>query len=610
MAKELGHKRGGLKGVITKIIPRFKTELESKDLPALKQTVTEIESYAERIKELDIQILDSASENPDAASKECLEQYQYHKTYTDLLFKAHELLKAQTEPVIPKEESSFRLSKLAIPTFDGSILDFQSWWDQFEVAVHKNTALSPVEKFVYLRSLVTDDAALSIAGFPLTAGNYTEAITLLKDRYGKKSKLISAHVSKLLSLEELSGVYPKNLRKQYDLMESQVRSLSTLNVTSNMYGCILLPILLSKIPLVVRLAWNRTDESKVDVPDVQRFLSFLKSEIVAREEAGAAFISTSNKKSSPPPFRRKKHEHEGAKSRGDEFSSASALTTSLNKKCLFCEGEHWSSQCPESDKFSRQERWNKAKEARVCYLCLNVGHVVKDCPVSSKVKACQKCTTRHNAVLCNKVPSSQQNKVNQSIAITPANTSTTSQDHVVVYQTLVVKITGQGGECNARLLFDSGAGRSFIRTALSRKIGCRRLGNETLNLGTFGGGQTKLKDARIVQASLRSLAGEQEIVVSLMESDNLCSSIPMLEVEDFQSKLDSLGIGLTDRPGAAEDPVIQIVIGLDLLPLFFLPVSRRVSDGLFAHKSKLGWTLWGNKKVDPSRHGSTSNFVS
>ena len=94
MAKELGHKRGGLKGVITQIIPRFKTELESKDLPALKQTVTEIESYAERIKELDIQILDSASENSDAASKECLEQYQYHKTYADLLFKAHELLKA------------------------------------------------------------------------------------------------------------------------------------------------------------------------------------------------------------------------------------------------------------------------------------------------------------------------------------------------------------------------------------------------------------------------------------------------------------------------------------------------------------------------------------
>ena len=96
------------------------------------------------------------------------------------------MLKARPEPVVPKEEGSFRLTKLATPKCDGSILDFQSWWDQYEVAVNNNVGLSSVETCVYLRSLVTEDAYLSIAGFPLTAGNYDDAISLLKDRYGKK----------------------------------------------------------------------------------------------------------------------------------------------------------------------------------------------------------------------------------------------------------------------------------------------------------------------------------------------------------------------------------------------------------------------------------------
>ena len=606
------NKRGGLKGVITQILPRLKTEVESKNLPSVSQSLAEVELYAERIKELDSQILDQTAENAETAASECLAQYEFHKSYANLLFQARELLKTQPEPVIPKKESSFRLSKLDIPKFDGSILDFQSWWDQYEVAVHTNTGLSPVEKFVHLRSLLTSEASLSIDGFPLTAGNYDEAITLLTDRYGKKSKLISAHVSKLLSIDEITGVNPKNLRRQFDLMESQVRSLSTLNVTSDMYGCILLPILLSKIPTVIRLAWNRTDQSKVDVPNVHEFLTFLKTEIVAREEAGASFISTSGKKLSPPP-RRKRPEHDGERGKGEVFSSASALNVlPKTKKCLFCEGEHWSSQCYESDKFSKQERWNRVKEARACYLCLNVGHVVKDCPVASKVKLCQKCPSRHNAVLCGRStdPTKGSNNVNQSIAIVPTNTSTLSLGQVVVYQTVVVNVTGDGGVCRARLLFDSGAGRSFIRTSLSRKLRCRRLGNETLDLGTFGGGQTRLKDARIVQASLSPLTGEQEMVVSLMESDNLCCPIPMVDSEDFQSRLDSLGIGLTDRPGVAEDSVIQIVIGLDLFPSFFLPVSRRIREGLFAQKTKLGWSLWGNRKVNSAGPGPSSNFVS
>ena len=76
---------------------------------------------------------------------------------------------------------------------------------------------------------------------------------------------------------------------------SQVLGLTALGVIANMYGCILMPILLIKIPLVVQLAWNRTAESKTNVPDVKEFLTFFKDEVTAREEAGANFVGTNTK---------------------------------------------------------------------------------------------------------------------------------------------------------------------------------------------------------------------------------------------------------------------------------------------------------------------------
>ena len=155
MSKELINKRGGLRGVITQILPRLSSELENNDINSLKSSVDELEQYSSRIKELDEQIIKEIVEDSEAVSKEYLSQYAYHRTYSDVLLKAQELLGTNIPPVKPVDESNFRLSKLDIPKFDGSILEFQSWWDQFEVAVHTNSRLSAVEKFVYLRSLTT-----------------------------------------------------------------------------------------------------------------------------------------------------------------------------------------------------------------------------------------------------------------------------------------------------------------------------------------------------------------------------------------------------------------------------------------------------------------------
>jgi len=54
--------------------------------------------------------------------------------------------------------------KLSLPTFGGDSIQWQTFWDSFDVAVHSNAGLSGVN---YLRAQLHEDTSCVIAGFPL-----------------------------------------------------------------------------------------------------------------------------------------------------------------------------------------------------------------------------------------------------------------------------------------------------------------------------------------------------------------------------------------------------------------------------------------------------------
>ena len=54
----------------------------------------------------------------------------------------------QSAPQISTSSTQFsKLPKLTLPTFDGDILQWQSFWDYFESSIHSNGNLTDVQKF-------------------------------------------------------------------------------------------------------------------------------------------------------------------------------------------------------------------------------------------------------------------------------------------------------------------------------------------------------------------------------------------------------------------------------------------------------------------------------
>ncbi len=76
--------------------------------------------------------------------------------------------------------SKVRLPKLSIKPFNGILTQWTPFWDSYKCAIHENIELSKVDKFNYLRSMVSNTALEAISGLTLTGANYDEAIDLLK----------------------------------------------------------------------------------------------------------------------------------------------------------------------------------------------------------------------------------------------------------------------------------------------------------------------------------------------------------------------------------------------------------------------------------------------
>ena len=156
-----------------------------------------------------------------------------------------------------------------------------SFWDSFKAAVHDNPAISKIDKFNYLSSLLEGSASKVVQGLTLTEGNYHSAVTLLKERFGNKQVIISTHMDKLTKLPDYTLDRTSSLRHIYDKITVYARGLGTLGIDLDHYGTLLIPLITPKLPNEVRLTMTRNHPGVVW--KIEDLLTTIKTEVEARE---------------------------------------------------------------------------------------------------------------------------------------------------------------------------------------------------------------------------------------------------------------------------------------------------------------------------------------
>ena len=154
----------------------------------------------------------------------------------DCSHKAKQLIRAYSSSssskptsATPVSTSTVSLPRLKVPMFDGELLHWTQFWEQFAVSVHDHTDLSEAEKLVYLQQAIKDGPAkTAIEGLSDSADHFSDVIECLRSRFHCPRLIHREHVHRIMSIPPLKDGTSKELRKLHDTILQHTRALKTM----------------------------------------------------------------------------------------------------------------------------------------------------------------------------------------------------------------------------------------------------------------------------------------------------------------------------------------------------------------------------------------------
>ena len=272
--------------------------------------------------------------------------------------------------------------------------------------------------------------------------------------------------------------------------------------------------------------------------------------------------------------------------------------TSFNKKrqCVYCEKDHSPSQC--DNVTSVKTRVSILRKKARCFVCLRPGHLATHC--ASKYK-CNKCDKKHHISICNgsKVNGENQHQGGAEKATHVGTTSTRTAENSqnILLQTAVGMVShtnGGGSTLPARLLFDGGSQRTYVRDEITKKLSLPKVRTERVIIKTFGEEKAAAKELDVVRLKVESKFGLEDVYVEALSVPFICSPLKDQNIKAAVSHYDHLkGLPLADVVNDNTNLQVDILIGMDYYFSFIMCESIRGKSGPVALKSTLGWVLAG-----------------
>ncbi|XP_044317429.1 uncharacterized protein LOC123038042 [Drosophila rhopaloa] len=510
-----------------------------------------------------------------------------------------------------------------LPEFDGQPED----WPIFQCAFTETTAAyqcTALENNQRLVKALKGEARASVKSLLIHPSNVQAVMEQLRSRYGRPEQLIR---SQLENVRSVQPIQEHNISKivHFSTRVSNLAAFlqATPNGEQHLGNPILMEELIAKLPLSKRLDWARHATGIGCFPTVVHLSGWL-------EELARLVCTISDFESKEPKGR---------------VLHASAADNQV-RSCPVCEGQHLIKDCKDFNHASPTVRFDIAKKHRICFLCLESGHMARFCKkdVSCNVYGCQRrhhyllheqhtrppqayggprrdqMSSRNRALQTGSGRRKGEAHVPQPAAPSSFPTPQASQDawredegrlrsgdterphrnlscvesdggHLL-FRILPVTLYGECKQVDTYALFDEGSSVTMIDDELIRSLDLKGE-NRQLNIQWFGG---KSSSERTKMVSLQiSGAGKPKRhgLRNVFAVPNL--NLPMQSLRREDVKTAKAGARLPMRPYSNAAP--RILIGLDHAHLG-IPMKNRSlgTGGPYAAATTLGWVVFGPVK--------------
>ncbi|XP_055588738.1 uncharacterized protein LOC129741063 [Uranotaenia lowii] len=173
--------------------------------------------------------------------------------------------------------SRVKLPEIQLPNFSGKIRDWVTFRDMFQSLIHNNGQLSPIDKFSYLRSSVTDEALQEIGSIEITAANYQVAWSLLEKRYEDKKLIVKAHLDALFAIEPIRRENSESLNRLISDFDKNLQMLDKIGENTESWSTLLAHMICMRLDPVTLRQWETHHNSK-EVPTYFNLMNFLRDQ--------------------------------------------------------------------------------------------------------------------------------------------------------------------------------------------------------------------------------------------------------------------------------------------------------------------------------------------
>ena len=499
------------------------------------------------------------------------------------------------EAVTPTHDArGVRLPKLEVPTFNGNILQWQTFWEQFCVAIHNRSDISDTEKLVYLRHSLKDGKAKTvIEGLSRSGEHYEEAIECLQSRYNRPRLIHQAHVKKIIDITPLKEGSGKELRRLHDVAQQHLRALKAMKQEPS--GPFITSLLELKLDSGTMFEWQKSSRESTNTPHYNDLLEFID----LRAQASETISSESKSKSVAPK--------NNFPSKPVTSFAASAGDSDAN--CVLCKTEkHPLYVCPQFKSLTHDKMLSTLRNNGHCMNCLRPGHFSRQCP---SLNRCRRCQKPHHTLLHLESPPGKG-------PLTPAVEPTVSSSHAAtgissntLLMTCQVTVKSSDGSSHkARALLDSASSASFVSERLANCLNLPRSRHNLKISGVAGLSQ---------QSPLQSIAAfnivptnfpDKKLTVSAIIVPRVTCDLPLQPVHYGTNWNHLSGLSLAD-PDFGKPGRIDLLLGVDVYADVLLNGRRSGPPGTpAAFETLFGWVLAGrtNLAIDAT-HSITSHHI-
>ncbi|XP_008483566.1 uncharacterized protein LOC103520254 [Diaphorina citri] len=288
-----------------------------------------------------------------------------------------------------------KLPQINIPVFDGTHESFSSFKSLFDALVHSQVGLTPIEKYSYLKSLLSGPALACIQGFSFSENNYQIAYQTLVNQFSNKRVVANSICAKLFSIKPLT--HEAQLRSFLETFNVSVEAFKAVGI-NNQGDFLLLFMALRILDPTTRQAFENMWVEKEVVPQYKDLLKFvqgrvsvsdLMSPVVAKPAPTRSTPQASGYKAPPP----------ATVKRSFVANVVSPKPTSEAKPvrdCPCCNQAHKLIVCNQFQRLSIPERYNFLREKQLCFACFGP-HSRNLCTTRFSCRQCQ--SKKHHTLL-------------------------------------------------------------------------------------------------------------------------------------------------------------------------------------------------------------------